>query len=412
MTMLTSLLLALLQSDPPAAPPLEPRVAAYARQLGDESTRARARDRMVHLGKPALALLEKMDLDPALLGSIRQEVIQNEALGSAYAPPHTFTFDGAEETLGVLLTRLETGSSVTFQKNSLDLSQKLSVRLEDATFWESLDEICRKGSIWYYPANDPLYLNGGMASIKPRAYYGPVMVVVDHLVHQRKVTFEAIESDYVIRLMCVWERSITPLGPTGRFHLTQATDDTGATLLPSRPPAPTVRTVMPVRFPAATLDLGGLLAPSPAAKKLARVEGTFELEFPARIEEVRIEIQGDTPTAIRELDGAVVELKSLAPQSSWGSAAEFQIRFRDPREVSSYRVGASDVEFVGPGDAKRLGWIGGATRDLEKGTFTFTAHLRNGGVGRPELPREIRLRIPRGSVVKDVPFLFKDVELK
>src|SRR5207237_3365108 len=59
------------------------------------------------------------------------------------------------------------------------------------------------------------------------------------LVHQRKVTFEKIENEYLIRVMCIWERSIAPSGPTGRYHLTQVTDDTGASLLPAeRAPLP------------------------------------------------------------------------------------------------------------------------------------------------------------------------------
>src|SRR5438874_6147451 len=103
MTILTAVLLALLQADPPA-PPLETRVASYAAQLREEATRERARDRLVHLGKPGLACLEKLDVDPALLGSIRQEIALNDTLGASYGPPHTFTIDGTDETLGVLLS--------------------------------------------------------------------------------------------------------------------------------------------------------------------------------------------------------------------------------------------------------------------------------------------------------------------
>src|SRR6185503_15341163 len=128
MTILTAVLFALLQGETPA-PPLESRVAAYAQQLREEGTRDRARDRLVHLGKPALASLEKQDVDPAVLASIRQEIAFNETLGAGYGPPHTFSFDGSEESLGILLSKLESGAGVTFQKNSLDLSQKLSVRL-------------------------------------------------------------------------------------------------------------------------------------------------------------------------------------------------------------------------------------------------------------------------------------------
>src|SRR5205809_4553368 len=106
MTIVTVFLLALAQ-DPPS-PPLEPRVAAYALQLREVATRDRARDRLVHLGKPALACLEKLEVDPAILSSIRQEIALNETLGASYGPPRTFSFDGAEETLGMLLSKLET----------------------------------------------------------------------------------------------------------------------------------------------------------------------------------------------------------------------------------------------------------------------------------------------------------------
>jgi hypothetical protein len=409
MTILTAVLFALAQADPPPAP-LEPRIAAYALQLRDDSTRDRARDRLVHLGKPALALLEKLDVDPALLSSIRQEVAQNETIGAAYGPPHLFSFDAAEETLGGLLSRIETASGQSFQKNSLDLSQKYSVPISDATFWEALDAVCNKAAIWYYPSSDQFYLNGGMASPKPRVYYGPLMIIMDRVTQQRKVTFEKIESEYVIRLMCVWERSVAPLGPTGRYTLAQATDDTGASLIAgNRAPLPP-RPVMPVRITGLGIELGGLLPPSPEAKKLTRVEGTLELEFPARVDEVKIEIQGDNPTALREIEGALVELRSFAPSSNRGVAAEFQIKFKESKEAATFRIGSSDLEFIAPGNGPRAGWIGATQRDAEKGLYLFTAHWGHGG--RQELPKEIRLRIPRGSVIKNVPFCFKDVELK
>ena len=407
MTILTAVLLALQQGDSPS---LEPRVAAYAQQLREETTRDRARDRLVHLGRPALALLEKLDVEPAALSSIRQEIAFNETLGAAYGPPKTFSFDGSEESLGGLLTKLENGAGVTFHKNSLDLSQKFSLRLDDVPYWEALDEICKKASIWYFPSHDPIYLNGGLVSGKPRVYYGPVMIVMDRLIQQRKITFEKIDNEYLIRLMCVWEKHVAPLGPTGRVQLTQVTDDTGASLilLPRPPPPP--KPALGVRMVGQTVDLTGLRAPSPEAKKLVRVEGTMELEFPARVDEVRIEVQSENPTATKEIEGAVLELRSFTPQSTWGAAAEFLLRFRDPKEAAGFRIGTNDIEFLKAGDVKQPGWIGTTSRDPDKGTFSFTAHYRH--AGRQELPKEIRLRIPRGSVIKNVPFCYKDVELK
>jgi len=199
MTMLAACLFALAQGDAS----LEARVSTYTAQLRDDATRDRARDRLVHLGKAVLPLLDKADIDSPLLASIRQEIALNDSLGSSYGPPHLFSFDGGEESLGILLSKLESTAGAPFQKNSLDLGQKLAIKLEDATFWEALDEICTKASIWYYPTNDPIYLNGGNASLKPRVYYGPIMAVMDRVIQQRRITFSAIESEFTIRLMIV-----------------------------------------------------------------------------------------------------------------------------------------------------------------------------------------------------------------
>ncbi len=407
MTILAACVLALAQGDPS----LEAKVGVYVAQLRDEATRDRARDRLVHLGKPALALLEKADVDPAVLSSIRQEVALNESLGAAYAPPHVFAFDGTEETVGVLLSRLEQAAGSPFQKNSIDLGQKLSLKLDDATFWEALDEICAKASIWCMPTNDPLYLNGGMATQKPRAFYGPIIMIMDRLNQQRRVTFTAVESELTLYVSVAWEKSIAPLGPSGRFHLTAASDDTGASLLPDpASSSPMIRSSGMVRPSGPSLALGGLKVPSPEAKKLRRVEGTFELEFPSKLDEVRFELAPEGPTLgkEKEIDGAKVELRSFAPQAAWGATMTVVIRFKDPKEGSRFRIGTADVEYLMPGDLRRYGWIGSAS--FSEGVFTFTTNWRNGG--RPELPKEVRIRIPRGVVVKNVPFSFKDVDLK
>ena len=119
------------------------------------------------------------------------------------------------------------------------------------------------------------------------------------------------------------------------------------------------------------------LAPSPAAKKLARVEGSLELEFPARVDELRIEVKTDNPAATREIEGAVVDLRSFAPQSSWGAAAEFQIKFADLKEALNFRIGTADVEFVSPGDVKRSGWIGAASSTSAPAAPTSLASVSN-----------------------------------
>jgi hypothetical protein len=406
MTIVAACVLALAQGDPS----LESKVATYAAQLHEEATRDRARDHLVHLGKPGLPLLEKADIDPDLLSSIRQEIALNESLGSAYGPPHYFTFDGTEESLGVLLSRLELVAGAPFQKNSLDLGQRLSLKLEDATYWEALDEICAKGSIWCLPTNDPLYLTGGVAMQKPRCYYGPFVFMFDRLQQQRRVTFTDIESELTIFIALNWEKSIAPFGPNGRYHLTAVIDDTGASLLPSTPP--TLVSVRPSGYVrnGQGITLVGLRVPAPTAKKLARVEGSMEIDFPARIDDVRFDLASEGPTMAKEksIEGATIEMKSFIPQPAWGATLTVQIRFTDPKEGAKFRMGQNDVEYFLAGDQKRYGWIGNSS--YAEGVYTFVSNWRNGG--RPELPKEVHLRIPRGVVIKNVPFCFKDVDLK
>ncbi len=408
MTILTAVLFALLQGEPLSAP-LESRVAAYVLLLKDENSRDRARDRLVHLGKPALPCLEKLSLDPELLSSIRREIALNESLRGSYGPLRVFTFDGSEESLGVLVSRLENSTGIFLQKNSVDLSQKIAPRLHEGNFWEALDEICGKASLRYSLESEPMYLSSGLPFAKPRAYYGPVILVLDRVIHQRRITFDRTENTYSIRLLCQWDRSIGPLGVTGRFRLDEITDDAGTSLLAPDLPAPAAaKAAGLVRAGAQFVELTGLRPPAPAATKLLRVRGTLELEFPSQIDEVRFKATSDEIPAQRDIPGATVELKGYSRPSNWGVAADFAIRFRDAQEAGQFRFSPLDLDCVIAGDSSRPTLIH-AVR-LEKEVFSFIAHWRS--AVRQEVPKEIRLRIRRGSVIKEVPFDFKNVELK
>jgi len=234
---------------------------------------------------------------------------------------------------------------------------------------------------------------------------------MDRVQQTRRVTFSAIESEFSIVLALAWEKSISPLGVNGRHHLTAVTDDTGASLLPAASPAPaTPQRVTSYIRTGQGLSLSGLRVPSAQAKKLSRVEGTVEVEFPSRIDEVRFDLasEGATPPKEKSIEGATVEFKGFVPQAAWGATMTVAVHFADPKEGAKFRIGQNDVEYVMPGDQKRFGWI--ATASYADGVYTFVTNWRNGG--RTDLPKEVRLRIPRGVVVKNVPFCFKDVELK
>ncbi len=392
-------------------PDLEARVRAYAGRLGDERTRDRAYDRLAHLGESAIRLLEKEDVDPALLSALREETALHASLGPVYGPPRTFSFDGQEDSLGSCLARLESGSGASFHKHSIDPAARVAVKIRDASFWEALDEICRKAGVLYYPSGgEQIYLNMGAAAEKPRTFYGPLMIVLGSVIHQRRVGFDRTTTDLTVRLSCYWERHVSPLGLTRRYALSRAIDDTGQSLLRAGepPPEPARRPGTGTRLGYDTLDLSGLRPLAAGARRLALLEGTLELEFPSRVETATFASPLDAPSASRPLEGLTAELRNCTVSSSSGMMADLALVFRDEAEAARFRPSARDADLVSSTGQKHPVYL--TAGRTEKNTVTFSFRTYTGGAS-PDL-KEIVLRVPRGSIVKKVPFRFRDVEIK
>ena len=77
-------------------------------------------------------------------------------------------------------------------------------------------------------------------------------------------------------------------------------------------------------------------------------------------------------------------------------------------QLFDFRIGPAQVDFVAQGDAPRSGSV--SSLKVDKEIVTFTLQWRS--FHRNEIPKEFRLRLPRGSVIKKVPFEFKDVDLR
>lgn len=404
-----------LQAPSPAARPAPPDPEAVARDyvplLGDPAHRERALDRLAHAGRPVLALLESRGIDEPTLSLLRETVELHAALGESYGPPRLFTFDGKEQSLGALLSRFEVGSGMTFHKHAVDLSSLHSLSLKDATFWQALDALAKKVPFTYQPyLGDQLYLNAGPAGDKPLCYHGPFRVALDRVILKRRVGFDRTTEELSARLHILWENHVSPLGLTRKFRLTRAEDDTGASLFPTPPetPAPEAsRPVVTMRVPYETLDVGPLRPLSAAAKRISALEGTLGVEFPSRVDKVVFEKPGGA-AEIRPLEGVSVELRSFAAAGSSGVTAEFVLRFRDEKEAAAHRASARDVTFVPLAGTAQPVQV--TESRIEKGVLTFSVRLFR--VAATREIKEIVLRIPRGIRTMDVPFRYRDVELR
>jgi len=395
----------------PEAPDPEAAVRDFAPLLGDPAARDRALDRLAHAGKPVLALLEACGVDAPTLSLLRETVDLHAALGESYGPPRLLTFDGKEESLGALLSRFEVGSGMTFHKHAVDLSSLHSLALKDATFWQALDALSRKVPFTYQPyQGDQLYLNAGPPAEKPVCYHGPFRVALDRVILQRRVGFDRTTEDLSARLHILWENHVSPLGLTRKFRLSRAEDDTGASLIlpPPETPAPEAsRPAVTMRVPYETLDVGPLRPLSAAAKRIAALEGTLGIEFPSRVDKVVFEKPGGSAET-RPLEGVSVELRSFAATGSSGVTAEFVLRFREEKEAAAYRASARDVTFVPLAGTAQPVQV--TESRLEKGVLTFSVRVFR--VAAPREIKELVLRVPRGIRTMEVPFRYRDVELR
>jgi hypothetical protein len=400
------------QSPAPESPPnLERRVRDYVAQWRVEGTRTRAFDRLAHLPVEALPILERQGADPELLDRIKAEVTLNQKLKQSYGPPHTFRFEGREESVGDVLLKLEAATGVTFYKHSIDLGTLTTLGGEDLSFWEVLDELGRKASLVAYSiAGDQIYLNPGVPPEKPRSFYGPLMLSIDRLTLDRRTDFESPTHTLSIQLTSVWERHVFPMGLTGRYVLFRVVDDQGASLIPTEKKAAEPPKTPPggARVISQTIELGSLKPPSPKSKKLALVEGSVELEFPSRMDAVSFRQPGQTAAPPQVLEGVTVELRSCASSTSGGVLADFALEFSTPADATAYQPQPRDVEFIPTGGQKQALYIYNARTD--GALVTFTARCYN--LAQPSDLKEVNLRIPRGALTRNIPFSFKDVEIK
>jgi hypothetical protein len=387
-------------------------VRQYAPLLADERHALRARDLLVHAGEPALALLERQGADPSLLRDLREEAAVLQGLGDVYRPPRRFTFDGQEETLGHYLGRLEEAAGITFQKQTVDLSRQVAPSVKDASFWETLDVLCRQAQVLYYPsAVDQLYLNPGILPDKPKSFYGPFMITLDRFLLRRRVLFSRTETQFTARIHCVWEPSLAPLGlsPDG-VRFTRAADGQGrSALLPAdgaAPPPPASTGGGPLLFE--FVDAGGIRLPEGPRPRFAVLEGSLRLEFPSRILTASFSGPLEAAPAARALEDVAVELRSCAARGGSQVTADLALLFPDEKTAAAYRLSPRSLSFRDASGRRLPAYLQGSR--LERNALLFTARCY--GLTQAADLKEISVAVPRGRVPVEVPFRFADLEVK
>ena len=374
-------------------------IRRYAALLARPESRARGVDRLSHLDPKTLLRLG--GVDPLLVKAAEQ----NEALRHSYGAPRVFSFDGHEEELDDVLSRLERGSGFVFQRGSLPRGLKVGVRLEDATVLEALSELGRAASFTLLGMEGgQIYLQPGVPVARPRSFHGPLMIELERVSRRTRQGFDATTHDFRLRLALWWEPSVRPLLDAPPVCVvTRAVDDTGRSLLSTEPPPAGPRTDAYPKAGYAMATVEGLRAPAADARSLS-MEGTLDLRFPARVDRAAFQKPG-----VVEVPGLRIELATLGAAETGGMTAEFRVRFDEPGLAAAYRPLPSDLTFES-NDPELAFWRGVSGIEVKDGEVSFT--VRSPALRRIEDVTRLHLRVPQGAVVKRVPFRFDGVDLR
>jgi hypothetical protein len=375
----------------------EAALRRFAALLARPETRARGVDRLSHVDPAALGRLPGLDPD------ILRAAEAHAALRHSYGPPRLFSLDGREEEVEEILARLERDSGLSFHRSSLPRGAKVALRLEEASVLEALVEIGRAASFSVAGSDGALlYLQPSVPPARPRVFHGPVMVELERICRRARVGFDGVTRDFWMRFAVWWEPHVLPLDGKLACVVKRAVDDSGRSLLQDPPRPPVARTDnWPLSSPGIAI-LEGLRTPEADARSLT-VEGAVELRLAAEVEIAVFEKPG-----VVKRPGVSIELKSLVPAETGGTVATIRLTFEDPARAQEHRPGPRDLVIdsdVPPRGLRTT--VSGLT--VKESEVEYT--VRVPGI-RPEDARRYQVRVPRGSVVKRVPFLFEGVGLR
>lgn len=216
--------------------------------------------------------------------------------------------------------------------------KKISLNLEGATFWQAVDEVCRRHDGLNHPARPQnergRKLDAAPWSERPTWYGGPLRLFAYDAARVRSFRYPDRADRTEIALVLQWTSRFVPVtgaaNRPGDLRLTRAEDDTGNSLLPLLELGPEFRhSDAGMLGPAAQLWLYRLRPAAATAKRVAVVEGEWEGTLLEDIESVTFEKPAESVGESRKAGPITVTLVSLeARRSSEDSGVYFDYSIR------------------------------------------------------------------------------------
>jgi hypothetical protein len=389
-------------------------VAELVENLRDDrlEVRERAAEALSGIGDAAVPALERLarSADPDLRAAasrVLKSIAERRVMAPYWRPGASVTLEYEQAPLAEVLHALASRSGETLLHAPGDFSERVTVRVRDARFWEALDELCRLApALSYGVEKDGIRLVRERRPPFPVRHDGEFAVWIDGLAFTKELDFTGVGREtFSVGVCAAWERGVAPAGV--EIRLAELVDDRGTSLLgPSYSPARLVPTGRACRD-----DFRYRLAmPGEGATKLARARGTVSFSFPVCFEEVVIDLAaGKTSAKAGEgIQVSVMNVRSQKAQVALDLCVGYTIAADEP---VFERFRPELVRLVDDGGAEHAVSVSARNLSLRAGSdmrrVTATSAL-------PEGRTLARVRLSVLKEVKEhrVAFDFTDLPLK
>lgn len=408
--MLLALLLGATQDDA--------RVRSLMEHLRDDSieVRERAASELADLGTavlPWLGDLEKSG-DPELRArapAIRRAVAQRETLKKYYRPAPPISLDFQDAPVADVLRALCRQACDEFRFEAAELTDRMTIRVAGATFWEALDRVCAAApALTYDFEQTDLRFAKKKRPPLPSVRKDEFSVWLDGLYLTRDHDFTGPPREsFRIGLNAAWERRLAPAEVEQR--LLEVVDDRGTSLLKNEPQTDYGLTASNPPGRHRRLDFANQLqVPDARARSLRIVRGYVRFSFPLEFEE--LEILLDSERRALPAGEGTLSVRNLRAAPGFCTFELRQSSTRTAANPTGDRVRTEDAVVIDDqGGEHKLTSLSAGSSWSSSG---LVSHYQNVRVMIPadRTAVKLRFRMIREALQRKVEFEFRDLALE
>ena len=325
-----------------------PDLGRLAEQLGsdDSSLRQQAERRLLDIGEPARATLERLgrskdaevsERAKAVLATLDRAALRRKYLG----PSWTVTLPEGEVLLGDLPGLLKPQVPASLQIPAAASSARIRIAAKDTPVWEFLDRVCAAHGGLTVPLERPdgaFALVEGKPAGAPTSYSGPFRIWIDRLILEERHDWRGCRLVYGI----TWQPNVDPMNEgifsSLAFRLREATDGAGKELK--------VDVDRSFREGAFSLDVHrkgvargyvDFAAPPAGVRRWGRLKGSVRMEFPSKVAQIEFRDPAQSVGKTVQAGSTAITLAEFRPADGGVVASLFFRRTWKPEDASVER---------------------------------------------------------------------------